>query len=175
MTKKQDILYKEGDLFLVRKKGRLLYSGYEKEVAERACRLVLEKPDAVLRVGVHKNLHRFYRGKGDWSIKVPATKKLLMYRDELELYGCSFKVFESERRRCLAEGQKNVHALAVGTIFLEDSVISSTQEMRQIDYLPQVGHFFFKEDQEQQEIIHVSRLIFEPEKEGWRVWGTSGG
>lgn len=60
-------------------------------------------------VRVYRNLH-----KQCYSIQQGGIVKC--HADKIELYKCTFKVFERGRQRVLREQRKNVHSFVVGTV-----------------------------------------------------------
>lgn len=50
-----------------------------------------------------------------WSVRSDATRRVTGYAKYLILAGCEFRVSESGRRRAVASGKRNVHAVVRGT------------------------------------------------------------
>lgn len=66
------------------------------------------------RSWVHTHLPRLTAGERDClSVKIPGQR--IEYASDVLLRDAEFRVSEPGRRRCLAEGVRNVHAWVVGT------------------------------------------------------------
>ena len=70
---------------------------------------IIDHIDPSKPVRVYRNLH-----KQCYSIQQGGIVKC--HADKVELYNCTFKVFERGRQRVLREQRKNVHSFVVGKV-----------------------------------------------------------
>lgn len=92
-------------------------------------------------VRVYFNLHKktfsvqtYVPGKG-W--------RLSHHTDSIKLENATFKVYESGRKRAIAEGKKNVHAYVVGTMSDVDGFDLNTVDLQQVSYNPYFAGTFY--------------------------------
>lgn len=62
-------------------------------------------------VRVYWNLH-----KQCWSVQDAKSRRVVDHKQEIALYHCRFRVYESGRQRVIATKKKNVHAYVEGRV-----------------------------------------------------------
>jgi len=98
-----------------------------------------------MRAWVHTHLPRLRSGDRDClSVKVPGQR--IAYASDVLLRDAEFRVFQPGRRRCIEQGQRNVHAWVVGDEVLRWSgkapMESMTAGFRRAVYDPWKGGAF---------------------------------
>ncbi|HKZ21137.1 MAG TPA: hypothetical protein VJQ57_13635 [Acidimicrobiia bacterium] len=96
----------------------------------------------------HLHLPRLLSGVADViSVKVPGQR--IAYTSTVTLSGCTFRVSEQGRQRCIRDGIRNVHAWVVGTEGVRVSGLAPQgrpEGFRQALYDPWKGSTFVDAD-----------------------------
>lgn len=87
-------------------------------------------------VRVHVNLHR-----GDFTITDPKTRKRIGSADDITLTGVTFKVSEARRQAVIRQGQREVHAWAIGTVVAINTA-PDVDALRAVTYNPHRAPLF---------------------------------
>lgn len=110
------------------------------------------------KIWVHTHLPRLQGGEVNMlSVKRPGQK--IDYASWVSMKNVEFKVHERGRQRCLASGQRNVHAWVVGDELdvVKDSRPFEPSYWQRAVYDPWKGESFV--DSETLEPVHTARMV----------------
>ena len=122
-----------------------------------------------MKANVYRCLHEH---KDQWSVKSREPDeygRVVDHANGVLMADVSFCVQEAGRRRCLEEGQKNVHAMARGRVlytadWMPERMFASRHERLPVQYRPEWGEF---RDARRQwkSVSSAERVFFRPNGE----------